>query len=239
MEKYILGQQLVNGIVLGCTYGLIAVGYTMVYGIIGMINFAHGEVYMIAAYLAAIILAVLTFLGVSSPFFALILTLFGTILLTSVYGWTIEKVAYKPIRNSPRLAPLISAIGMSLVLQNYVQINQGAGNQGIPAIVSGAIRVGDAEQFFQITYLQGLIVLAAIISMTILSLVIRKTTLGRACRATQQDPTMAAIIGIDTNRIISTVFIIGASMAGYKAMSATSGPGWSLMIETPVVLMSD
>jgi len=225
MEKYILGQQLVNGIVLGCTYGLIAVGYTMVYGIIGMINFAHGEVYMIAAYLAAIILAVLTFLGVNSAFFSLILTLFGTILLTSVYGWTIEKVAYKPLRNSPRLAPLISAIGMSLVLQNYVQINQGAGNQGIPAIVSGAIRVGDAEQFFQITYLQGLIVLAAIISMTILSLVIRKTTLGRACRATQQDPTMAAIIGIDTNRIISTVFIIGASMAGVAGVLVTMNYG--------------
>ncbi len=225
MEKYILGQQLVNGIVLGCTYGLIAVGYTMVYGIIGMINFAHGEVYMIAAYLAAIIIAVLTFFGINSAFLSLILTLAGTIVITSVYGWTIEKVAYKPLRNSPRLAPLISAIGISLVLQNYVQINQGAGNQGIPAVVSGAIKIGGGSNFFQITYMQAIIILAAVASMAILSIIINKTSLGRACRATQQDPKMAAILGIDTDRIISTVFIIGASMAGVAGVLVTMNYG--------------
>lgn len=112
-------QQLINGLTLGSVYGLIAIGYTMVYGIIGMINFAHGEVYMISAYLCAIGLALLSFFGLQSFPLLILGTLVFTIVVTGVYGWTIERIAYKPLRNSTRLAPLISAIGMSLILQNY------------------------------------------------------------------------------------------------------------------------
>ena len=123
-------QQMINGLTLGSVYGLIAIGYTMVYGIIGMINFAHGEVYMVSAYLSAIGLALLAFFGLHSFPLLILGTLIFTILVTGVYGWVIERIAYKPLRNSTRLAPLISAIGMSLILQNYVQLSQGARQQG-------------------------------------------------------------------------------------------------------------
>jgi branched-subunit amino acid ABC-type transport system permease component len=123
-------QQLINGLTLGSVYGLIAIGYTMVYGIIGMINFAHGEVYMISAYLCAIGLALLSFFGLQSFPLLILGTLVFTIVVTGVYGWTIERIAYKPLRNSTRLAPLISAIGMSLILQNYAQLSQGRASKG-------------------------------------------------------------------------------------------------------------
>ena len=115
-------QQLFNGLSLGAIYALIAIGYTMVYGIIGMINFAHGEVYMISAYLAAISLALLAYFGVESFPLLMLGTLVFTVIVTGVYGWVIERVAYKPLRNSTRLAPLISAIGISLILQNLQSI---------------------------------------------------------------------------------------------------------------------
>ena len=138
-------QQLINGLTLGAVYGLIAIGYTMVYGIIGMINFAHGEVYMVSAYLCAIGLALLSFFGIHSFPLLIFATLVFTIVVTGVYGWAIERIAYRPLRNSTRLAPLISAIGMSLILQNYVQLSQGPNQQGIPTLLSGALRmtVGD------------------------------------------------------------------------------------------------
>jgi len=225
MDGYIFGQQIVNGLVLGCTYGLIAVGYTMVYGIIGMINFAHGEIYMIAAYLSAILLATFAFFGIGSVFLSIILTVIGVIAITSLYGWAIEKIAYKPLRGSSRLAPLISAIGMSLILQNYVQISQGARNQGIPTLIHGEFRFGSEEQFFQITYIQVLIILVSILSMAALTFLIHKTSLGRACRATQQDQKMAAILGINVNKIISTVFILGSTMAAIAGVLVTMNYG--------------
>ena len=120
-------QQLINGLTLGAVYGLIAIGYTMVYGIIGMINFAHGE-YMVSAYLCAIGGAALF---LRDPLFPLLISppVF-TIVVTGVYGWAIERIAYRPLRNSTRLAPLISAIGMSLILQNYVQLSRGRTSRG-------------------------------------------------------------------------------------------------------------
>ncbi len=119
-------QQLINGLTLGSVYGLIAIGYTMVYGIIGMINFAHGEVYMISAYLCAIGLALLSFFGLQSFPLLILGTLIFTIVVTGVYGWTIERIAYKPLRNSTRLAPLISAIGMSLIFAKLRTAEPGA-----------------------------------------------------------------------------------------------------------------
>tara|TARA_R110002110_G_scaffold400317_2_gene616714 strand:- start:72700 stop:73617 length:918 start_codon:yes stop_codon:yes gene_type:complete len=213
MDWIVLGQQLINGLVLGSIYGLIAIGYTMVYGIIGMINFAHGDVYMISAYLAAIFLALLGVLGITAIPLALALTLILTLAVTALYGWTIERVAYKPLRGSSRLAPLISAIGMSLLLQNYVRVGQGARSQGIPALIDGHWRLGSENHFLQISQVQLLIIITTIISMVLLTLLISKTKLGRAMRATQQDMTMANVLGIPVDKIIPSVFVIGAIMA--------------------------
>ncbi len=225
MDIYILGQQLLNGLILGSIYGLIAIGYTMVYGIIGMINFAHGDIYMISAYLTAILLSLIFSLGITSLPVVLLLTLFFAMAITGTYGWAIERVAYRPLRGSTRLAPLISAIGMSLVLQSYVQISQGARNQGVPILIKGVLRLGGEEQFVQITYIQILIVIASFIGMAALTYIILRTSLGRQCRATQQDRKMAAILGINTNRIISTVFVIGSSMAALAGVLVTLNYG--------------
>lgn len=213
MDWAILGQQMVNGLVLGSIYGLIAIGYTMVYGIIGLINFAHGDVYMISAYLAAICLATLGVLGITYVPIALCITFVVTLFITALYGWTIERVAYKPLRHSSRLAPLISAIGMSLLLQNYVRVGQGARSQGIPVIFHDYWRFGTESHFVQISFVQLIIILTTLISMVLLTFLITKTKLGQAMRATQQDMSMSNILGIPVDRIIPTVFIIGAMMA--------------------------
>ena len=218
---YILGQQLINGLILGSIYGLIAIGYTMVYGIIGMINFAHGEVYMISAYLFAIFLALAGIFGISSLPVALLLTLVFTVIITGLYGFTVERMAYRPLRGSTRLAPLISAIGMSLVLQNYVQLAQGANDQALPPLYHGVLRMGGEEDFVQITHIQIIIVVVTIISMALLTYLISRTALGRACRATQQDRTMANLLGINTDWTISLVFVIGASMASVAGVLIT------------------
>lgn len=225
MDFYVLGQQLINGLVLGSTYGLIAVGYTMVYGIIGMINFAHGEIYMLSAYLTAIGIAVLSYWGFSSPWALIALTMIFAMAVTSLYGVVIERLAYRPLRGSNRLAPLISAIGVSLILQNYVQLSQGAKNQGVPTLIDGAMRFGDQEHFFQITYMQIIIIVVAFLSMLGLNLIVRFTPLGRACRATQQDREMAQILGINADRIIAAVFAMGAAMAAVAGVLITLNYG--------------
>lgn len=224
MDAFFL-QQMVNGLTLGAVYGLIAIGYTMVYGIIGMINFAHGEVYMISAYLCAIGLGLLSFFGIHSFPLLIFGTLIFTIAITGVYGWVIERIAYRPLRNSTRLAPLISAIGMSLILQNYVQISQGPNQQGIPTLMSGVLRFHVGDGLVQITWTKIFILLAALIGMALLTWIIQYTRLGRICRATQQDRRMASILGINTNRVISLVFVMGASMAGLAGVLVTMNYG--------------
>lgn len=218
-------QQLINGLTLGSVYGLIAIGYTMVYGIIGMINFAHGEVYMISAYLAAISLALLAYFGIESFPLLMLGTLLFTIVVTGIYGFTIERIAYKPLRNSTRLAPLISAIGISLILQNYAQISQGARQQGVPTLLEGAWRVEVGTGFVQLTYTKIFILVAAFVGMALLTYVIKYTKLGRMCRATQQDRKMASILGINTDRVISYVFVIGAVMAALAGVLITMNYG--------------
>ncbi|MEB0018225.1 branched-chain amino acid ABC transporter permease LivH, partial [Pseudomonas sp. RTB3] len=162
-------QQIINGLTLGSVYGLIAIGYTMVYGIIGMINFAHGEVYMISAYLAAISLALLSSFGIQSFPLLIFGTLLFTVFVTGVYGWVIERIAYKPLRNSTRLAPLISAIGVSLILQNYAQISQGSRQQGVPTLLAGALKLDIGTGFVQITYTKIFILVAAFAGMALLT----------------------------------------------------------------------
>ena len=134
-------QQLINGVTLGMIYGLIAVGYTMVYGIIGMINFAHGDVFMIGAFLSLIALLGLSALGITSVPLALALTLLFAAGIAALYGWTVERVAYRPLRGSFRLAPLISAIGMSIVLQNFAQVSQGARVKPIAPLIPGGLQL--------------------------------------------------------------------------------------------------
>src|SRR3954452_9605115 len=134
-------QQLINGISLGMIYGLIAVGYTMVYGIIGMINFAHGDVFMIGAFVALITVLLLSAGGMLAGPAAILLVLLVSMAITGLYGWTIERVAYRPLRGSFRLAPLITAIGLSIVLQNYVQVSQGARVKSMESLLPGGIEV--------------------------------------------------------------------------------------------------
>ncbi len=225
MDWYILGQQLVNGVTLGAIYGLIAIGYTMVYGIIGMINFAHGEIYMISAYITAIAFAVFTFLGIDSIALSLLLTLMVTMFITGLYGWYIERTVYRPLRTTNRLAPLITAIGVSLLLQNYVQVSQGPYVQGVPSVIQGGFTIGSDAGFFQIRYIDLLIVVVSFIAMMILTWIIQKTSLGRQCRAVEQDRKMATILGINTMRIISTVFVIGSVMAAVAGELVTFNYG--------------
>jgi len=180
---------------------------------------------MVSAYLAAIAIAVLAFFGVHSFPLVILGTLVFTIVVTGVYGFAIERIAYKPLRNSTRLAPLISAIGMSLILQNYVQLSQGARQQGIPTMLEGALRLHVGDGYVMITYTKLFIIAAAIIGMLALTFVIQKTRLGRMCRATQQDRKMAQILGINTDRVISYVFVIGASMGALAGVLITLNYG--------------
>ncbi len=225
METHIVAQQLLNGLILGSIYGLIAIGYTMVYGIIGMINFAHGDIYMISAYLTAIMMAILAMFGIESAPLVLLVTLLGTAAMTALYGWAVERLAYKPLRGSSRLAPLISAIGVSLVLQNYVQISQGAQNQAVPPLLTGTLRLGGDEAFVQISSVQGLIIVLSFSAMALLTFIVRRTSLGRAMRATQQDRAMAEVLGINTERVIPMVFVIGAIMAAIAGTLVTINYG--------------
>ncbi|PLC54338.1 high-affinity branched-chain amino acid ABC transporter permease LivH [Pollutimonas nitritireducens] len=209
-----LTQQLFNGLSLGAIYALIAIGYTMVYGIIGMINFAHGEIYMIGAYVG---LVTLSAIGVNSglplPVIILIMLIIA-VLVTGVYGYAIEKVAYAPLRGGPRLVPLISAIGMSIFLQNWVAIGQGARDMAVPALVTGSVQFKLGTDFIiTAPYSRIMIIVVTVVLMVALSLFIKYSRIGRASRACSQDLRMANLLGIDTNRIISFTFIIGAMLA--------------------------
>ena len=215
-------QQLINGLTLGSIYGLIAIGYTMVYGIIGMINFAHGEIYMIGAFISIIALLVLGLIGVSYVPLALALVLLTTMLFTAIYGWTVERVAYRPLRGSFRLAPLISAIGTSIFLQNYVQILQGARGKPMPPLVQGGFTIFESGGFaVRLSYLQLLIMLVTLALMAGFSTLIATTPLGRAQRACEQDMQMASLLGIDVDRVISMTFVMGAALASVAGLMVT------------------
>ena len=210
-------QQLINGLTLGSVYALIALGYTMVYGILQLINFAHGEIYMLGAYLSIIMLGFFTAIGLTSyslPL-SLLLTLILTIIFCSSYGFTVEKIAYKPLRNAPRLSPLISAIGVSIFLQNYVMLTQGATDKVFPPLFGNA---GFNFLSTRITYLQASIILLSGIIMALLHLFIIKTKTGKAMRAVSQDKTMASLAGINIDTIISLTFIIGSGLAAAAGM---------------------
>ncbi len=227
MEDFI--QQLINGLTLGSIYGLIAIGYTMVFGIIGMVNFAHGDVFMLSAFIALILYLALTqLLGIPmiglGLLFAFLVVLIGSMFATSLWSWTIERVAYRPLRGSFRLAPLISAIGMSIFLSNFVQVVQGPRNKPIPPLLQGGVclagegpncmfRGPEGGVGVNFPYAYMLIIVVTAVLLSAFWYLVQHTPLGRAQRAVEQDRKMASLLGIDVDRTISITFVIGASLA--------------------------
>ncbi|MNO57423.1 High-affinity branched-chain amino acid transport system permease protein LivH [compost metagenome] len=218
-ELYHYLQQLVNGLTVGSTYALIAIGYTMVYGIIGMINFAHGEVYMIGSYVAFIVITGLAMMGIVSLPIVIVCAFAASIIVTSAYGFSIERIAYRPLRGSNRLIPLISAIGMSIFLQNEVLLAQDSKDKAIPNLLPGNFVIGADEMTgVTISYMQVLIFVVTLLTMYGLSMFISRSRLGRACRACAEDLKMANLLGINTNNIIALTFVIGAALAAVAAV---------------------
>jgi branched-chain amino acid transport system permease protein len=219
MEYFL--QQLINGLALGSIYGLIAIGYTMVYGIIGMINFAHGDVFMVGSFISLmLILALGLTAGASLAFMllALLIVLMVAMLFTSVWGWTVERLAYRPLRGSFRLAPLITAIGMSIVLQNFVQLTQGARVKPLQPIISGGFTLIQEPIVVRLSYMQVIIIITTVLLMAVFTMIISKTPLGRAQRACEQDAKMASLLGVNVDRTISTTFVMGAALASVAGL---------------------
>jgi branched-chain amino acid transport system permease protein len=212
-------QQLINGIALGSIYGLIAIGYTMVYGIIGMINFAHGDIFMVGAFIALIAFLAVLSIGITMIPLALLIVLVVAMVLTAVWGWTVERVAYRPLRESFRLAPLITAIGMSIVLQNFIQVSQGARVKPLQPVITGGFEFFKQGDFTVIiSNIQILIVVTTLVLMGVFWLIISRTELGRAQRACEQDRLMASLSGVDVDRTISLTFVIGAALAAVAGL---------------------
>ena len=215
-------QQALNALQLGSIYALIALGYTMVYGIIELINFAHGEIYMIGAFTALIIASVLAMAGMSG-LSVLILASVIAVLYSACYGFTVEKIAYKPLRQAPRLSPLISAIGMSIFLQNYVLLAQTSDFLPFPSLLPDLDFLKPYIPFIGPTEL--IIVFVTAVIMVLLTLLIKFTKMGKAMRATAQDRDMAMLVGVNVNRVISSTFIIGSALAAIGGVLIASHIG--------------
>ena len=210
-------QQLINGLVLGSMYALVALGYTMVYGIIGLINFAHGEVMMVGALTSWTVISVLAASGMPGWLLILIGTLCA-IVVCSVLNFSIEKVAYRPLRSAPRLAPLITAMGMSLMLQTLAMIVWKPNPKPYPLLLpTEPIEIGGAV----ISVTQVLILGITVMCLAALTWMVNRTKLGRAMRATAENPRVAALMGVKPDHVISATFIIGAALA------AVAGVMWA------------
>lgn len=215
-------QQMVNALFLGSIYALIALGYTMVYGIIELINFAHGEIYMIGAFTALIVASVLGMYGMHTVAI-LIIASFVAMVYSACYGYTVEKIAYKPLRNAPRLSPLISAIGMSIFLQNYVLLAQTSDFLPFPSLIPEFAFMEPYSHI--ISSAEVVILITTAVVMVLLSLLIKFTRMGKAMRATAQDRGMAQLVGVNINRVISTTFIIGSALAAIGGVLIASHIG--------------
>ena len=220
MEYFL--ELLLSGLTRGSIYALIALGYTMVYGIIQLINFAHGEVYMIGAFTALIVASVLSILGWNEIAILFIASVVAVV-YSMAYGYTLEKVAYKPLRHAPRLSALISAIGMSLFLQNYVLLAQTSDFMPFPSLIP------DLEFLEPIAHMistpEVIIILTTSIVMVLLTFLIKFTRIGKAMRATAQDREMALLVGVDVNRVISVTFIVGSATAALGGVLIASHIG--------------
>ena len=199
----IFAQQVINGLVLGSVYALVALGYTMVYGILGLINFAHGEVVMIGAMVAlAVVSMLMTAAPEMSPLLMIAVAAIVSIITCMVLAFSIERLAYRPLRNAPRLAPLITAIGISILLQNIAMIIWGRKYKTVPELSEFDTRIIFGAN---ITDLQVIIIGVSAILMTLLLLVVNFTILGRAMRATSESQQVAGLMGININKIISLI----------------------------------
>lgn len=211
-----------GGLTRGSIYALIALGYTMVYGIIELINFAHGEIYMIGAFTALITASLLTMAGFKG-LAVLALSMVLAVIYAGAYGFTVEKIAYQPLRQAPRLSPLISAIGMSIFLQNYVLLAQTSDFLPFPSLIPKFGFMEGFEHIFSSSEL--VIVTVTTVTMVLLTCLIKFTRMGKAMRATAQDRKMAMLAGININRVISTTFIIGSSLAAVGGVLIASHIG--------------
>lgn len=211
-----------GGLTRGSIYALIALGYTMVYGIIKLINFAHGEIYMIGGFTALIVASVLTMMGFKGVSILIIAGVIAVI-YSSAYGYTIEKIAYKPLRNAPRLSALISAIGMSLFLQNYVLLAQTSDFQSFPNLIPDFEFIKPFSHIIRSS--EVVIYIVTAIVMIILTILIKFTKIGKAMRATSQDKAMALLLGVDINKVISVTFIIGSATAAIGGVLIASHIG--------------
>jgi len=220
MEYFI--ELFLGGLTRGSTYALIALGYTMVYGIIQLINFAHGEIYMIGAFIAYIVCGMLTIYGFNGASILIIAGLLAVV-YSCAYGYTLEKVAYRPLRNAPRLSPLISAIGMSIFLQNYVLLAQTSDFLPFPTLIPEFAFMEPIAYIFGSSKL--VILVTTIVTMVLLTLLIKYTKIGKAMRATQQDMKMARLVGINVDRVISTTFVIGSGLAAIGGVLVASDIG--------------
>jgi len=208
-----------GGLTRGSIYALIALGYTMVYGIIQLINFAHGENYMIGAFVALIVAGVLTIYGFAGISILIIAGIIAVI-YAGAYGYTLEKVAYRPLRGAPRLSPLISAIGMSIFLQNYVLLAQTPDFLPFPSLIP------DFPFMEPVAHIIGspelVIFVVTILTMVTLTVLIKYTKIGKAMRATQQDMSMARLVGVNVDRVISVTFVIGSVLAAIGGVLVAS-----------------
>jgi branched-chain amino acid transport system permease protein len=212
----------VGGLTRGSIYALIALGYTMVYGIIQLINFAHGEIYMIGAFTALIVSGVLTLMG--WPQLAILaIAALAAVVYSAAYGWTMEKIAYKPLRTAPRLSALISAIGMSLFLQNYVLLAQTSDFLPFPSLIPEFAFMEPISHIVRSSELVIYLVTAAV--MVGLTFLIKFTRMGKAMRATAQDRDMAMLVGVDVNKVISMTFILGSATAALGGVLIASHIG--------------
>lgn len=211
-----------GGLTRGSIYALIALGYTMVYGIIGLINFAHGEIYMIGAFTAFIVASVLSIIGFPLPAI-FILAAIAAAIWSSAYGFTVEKLAYKPLRNAPRLSPLISAIGMSMFLQNYVLLAQTSDFLPFPELIPDFPFMDPIAGIIGSSDLVILVTTAVV--MVALTWLIKFTKIGKAMRATAQDSKMAMLVGINVDNVISVTFIIGSALAAIGGLLIASHVG--------------
>lgn len=214
-------QQIINGLTLGSIYALVALGYTMVYGILGLINFAHGEVVMIGALSALAVMKPLA--GSALPAVAvLLIALLAAMLVCMALGLTIERVAYRPLRRAPKLAPLITAIGVSIILQQLALLVWGRNYHSVPQLLpAGEFNIFGAT----VTTVQVIIMLVAAATMSGLLVLVDRTRMGRAMRATAENPAIAALMGVDANRVIALTFAIGSALAALAGVLVSANYG--------------
>jgi len=220
MEYFL--ELILGGLTRGSIYALIALGYTMVYGIIQLINFAHGEIYMIGAFTALIFTSVLTLLGFNE-IAVIVLASLSAVIYSSAYGYTVEKIAYKPLRHASRLSPLISAIGMSIFLQNYVLLAQTSDFLPFPNLIPEFEFIKPYRHIISSSEI--VILITTSTAMILLTFLIKVTRTGKAMRATAQDRKMAMLVGVNVNRIISITFVIGSALAALGGVLIASHVG--------------